>query len=860
MPEANEPYIFKCRLLDRALHFDFLRLRCGTEARFHQAVSKLQVDRTAERPRTFMAMSEWDAVVLLPSRELYPRVLNTFYENPEVDATIAGTSGYFGYLWNHNINNGLDDKLNEFQRSGLAFVISLRFEDWVRRELGLGAEILFCNFLESELRHKNGLSAVVAHTLGWNDIVLVLHALTQQERLLEMQSRIRLLTLKDLLPPKDAARFGANADAPMFAASYTHLIGGYEAVISGHKGMGKLSRKVVDATLLIRVAPPLEWAVRQKIEDLSGGRLLAKNMPTEVGHYTFSTKITSLFRDNEGRDGMQLLSDIRGYIGEQMGQLLSSYAETTTVLRFREPSKPTRKLVTAEPDPGLKKAIGEVRSLIKTLPDLLKGRGVSPMAVHRFVSVMTTLFDHLSDPIRSSVVRHLTRFLGETSKVAGLDRQDMEDLCQICEYAMTQATDGIAQFQHDANALGLTGRGGYSRLIAAIENYVDDIFGALDLFDRNFLITFGQRVGHEGSVGRFHIDVPFNVLFVPSRWYILLHEAGHIAWGKKFGWMAESLAVFDEMEREIEQEPRVGKRKRRAVRPREKNLQARADFIRTRELIRELFPNLLVYRVACGGDLAEFDRVSLRHILSRSRPGRGTRELLVAVVLHCILKMTEAGNGGRAWLSMLLTNWKDKEINEAVREATTSLARALDLPPEEALSEHTRALIKNKKRLIVSDPLRDAARESVKSVLKVLGFIARQFTNEKHLGSYVFEELDDFIKTMIHHQKNSASWREQGFAKWMIGGEVLSIAPGAEVWARLLLESRTDIKSAENKAAFMVSQLAALLSIWHRAAVSPEGDDHGAKRVLHTRLIPLDLVEKKVFTVSTTSQSRRRGG
>jgi len=803
-----------------------------------------------------MAMSEWDAVVILPSRQLYPRILNTFYEDPTVDATIAGAAGYFGYLWKHRINESLDDKLNEFQSNGLAFVISLRFDEWVRRELGLGAEILFCNFLADALKKKSGLNALVAHTLGWNDVVLILHATTHQERLLEFQSRIRLLTLKELFPPnaKELVLFGKNIDAPLFAASYTHLIGGYEAVIRNNTGMGRLSRRVDDATLLVRVAPHLEWKVRQEVQRLSKGKLRAEAMPTEVGHYTFSTNVTSLFQKSDGRQGMQLLADIRTFIGEQSGTLSNSYAETTTVLRFREP-RPTHKIVPPKPDRTLKKSIREIRSLIKTLPELLKGRGVSPMTVHRFVAVMTTLSDHLSDPIRSSVVRHLTRFLVETSKVENVDRQDMEDLCQICEFAMTQATDGIAQYQHDANALGLSGRGGYSRLITAIENYVDDIFASLNLFDRNFLITFGLRVGHEGSVGRFHIDIPFNVLFVPSRWYILLHEAGHIAWGKKFGWMSESLAVFDEMEREIEGEPRRPRARRRGTRA--ENLQDPADFIRTRELIRELFPNLLVYRVACGGDLAEFDRVSLRHILSRSRPGRGTRELLVAVVLHCILRMTQARVGGRKWLTTLLTKWKDKEIQHGVQEAITELARALDLPQEESLTEHTRALVKNKKRLLVSDPFRDAATEAVQSVLKVLGFVARQLTNDKHLGSHVYRKLDECIQLMIHNQKNCATWHDQGFAEWLIGGEILALSPGAEVWARLLLDSRSEIKAAENKAAFMVTQLAALLSMWHRAVVTAGNDDKAATRVLRDRLIPLGLVEPKSFTASRNSRRAR---
>jgi hypothetical protein len=565
MTDPSTPYTFRYRLLNRALHFDFLRLRCGTEAAFHQAVVKMH-PAPEGRPRTFVAMSEWDAVVILPAKELYPDVLNRFYDDFTIDSTIAGTAGYFAYLWAHELNSNLDDKLNRFQSSGLGLIISLRFEDWVRREFGLAAEMLFCEYLHTRLEELNGhdrtplderpFSAIVAHTLGWNDIVGVLHATEDRHVLLQLQSEIRLLTLEQILPPgTDLAQYGDYTGIPLFAASYTHLIGGYDALIRGDLALGTLADKVSAARLLVRVAPALESAVRNEIQRISGGKVLAADMPTEMGHYTFSADITLLVRDGAGgKAAMQLLSEIRAFIGarsrdDESKELFNSYAETTTVFRFRY-SSPNRSLRMARSNEELRKAIADVRTLMENLPEQLRGRR-SPMMAHRFGTVLTTLLDHLSDPIRSSVVRHIKRFLVETANLTDLDRQDMEDLCQIAEYAMTQATDGLAQFQHDANALGLTGRGGYSRLITAIESYVDDLNVSFKIVGKDVLITFGLRLGHAGSVTPFHIDIPFNVLFVPSRWYILVHEVGHIAWMRTFGWMPESLAMFEELEREI---------------------------------------------------------------------------------------------------------------------------------------------------------------------------------------------------------------------------------------------------------------------------------------------------------------------
>jgi hypothetical protein len=845
MTEPAVPYAFKRTLLGRALHFDFLRLRCGTETAFHDAVRELP-SSPAQRPYTFAALSEWDALMILPTTELYPEVLNKFYDDYRIDSTIAGTSGYFAYLWDHELNRELDAKLSRFQDSGLAFVISLRFEDWVRRKLGLGAELLFCEYLQGRLR-DTALDAIVAHTLGWNDVVIVLHASEDEAMLLTLQSEIRLLTMDRLMPDFAGPD---EATSPVFAASYTTVIAGYAALADGRSTLGALAKEVVAATLLVRVASCLEWKVRRKVQQLSGNRIKAADMPTELGHYSFSADISPLIEDGHGgRKALRLLLNTRKFIGaaadesnhggDDRDALFNSYAETTTILRFRDPSDSRKKMSAVFADDQLREQIAHVKEMMARLPEDLRADRGSPMTAHRFGTVLTTLLDHLADPIRSSVVRHITGFVVETTKLTDLDRQAKEDLCQISEYAMAQATDGIAQFQHDANALGLTGRGGYSRLISAVENYVDDILVAPFGVDEKHLITFGLRLGHAGSTAPFHIDIPFNVLFVPSRWYILLHEVGHIVWFNRFGWMAESLAVYDEMEAEFRVRDHTPKKETRM------DLDTAAEFIRTREIIRELFPSLLVFFITCNGNIEEFDRLSLRHLLSRSRAGRGTRELLMGVVLSTLLRLASDSRKKRgSWLARSLERHPKKLVENAVNDAIESISRTLDLPPDKGWRNHVKNTVKNKAALLSSKPFRASVNAAVHSVTRVLGFLAKTLASPEHLGHSLLADLQSSIDEMIADQQIVSTWPERGFDEWISGGVVFAVAPGAHVWANLLHESQNRTRRVHDQAPGMINELAALLSIWHRAAVSV-GDDRGAVRVLRQYLVPLDLAAPK---------------
>jgi hypothetical protein len=102
---------------------------------------------------------------------------------------------------------------------------------------------------------------------------------------------------------------------------------------------------------------------------------------------------------------------------------------------------------------------------------------------------------------------------------------------------------------------------------------------------------------------------------------------------------------------------------------------------------------------------------------------------------------------------------------------------------------------------------------------------------------------------MITDQETAAEWAAEGFAEWIARGEVLAVSPGAHVWGKLLLASERDIRCSGEKSAFMVSQLSALLSIWHRAVTSVgKAKDEASVRVLNEHLYPLKLATLKVFS------------
>src|SRR6185436_12025790 len=473
-------------LAEQAVHIDFLRLRCGSEQTFQQGIRDI---RKAEPVHTFIAFSEWDAVVVVPSQELYPHTLTAIYADAKVASSVSGTSGYFAYLWQHPINENWRDRLVGFEASGPTILTSLRFSDWFRRDVGLGAELLFCNYLRDllETDRFRGVSAIAAHSLGWNDVILFTHAESEEGRLTDLLAAVRLTTLRNCVADraKDCG-FSAGGDSQIFAASYTHLLGGFDGYLKRELSLGGLAPLIESARLLVRVAPPHERELRKFMDEWRTEANVSV-VPSEMGHYSLSMDISEFTRSDGGRRAIAFVADTRNVIGglrreHDTKHEPDTYAETTTIFRFLEPDQKHAEPPAVPIPEELRREIETVERVMGELPHLLHQLGASPMTSHRFVSVLLTLLDHLSDPVRSSVVRHLSRFAKTIPDlVRELDPDGIDDLCHVLEYAVGQAIDGIAQFQHDANALGLSGRGGYSRLIVTVEWYIRSTFARLGI-------------------------------------------------------------------------------------------------------------------------------------------------------------------------------------------------------------------------------------------------------------------------------------------------------------------------------------------------------------------------------------------
>jgi hypothetical protein len=849
----NPLQVLQHPLSDHAVHVDFIRLRCGSEARFARGIAAV-LERSDDPIHTFIAFSEWDAVIVVPCSELYPRTLTAIYANANVAASVSGTSGYFAYLWEHPVNHLWREQLTHAARSGPSVLMSLRFADWFRRDLGLGTEILFCNYLQ-KLAEESGVNVVVAHSLGWNDVVLLIHTDRAEENLTKVLAKVRLTTLRDCVG-YDAARtlgFSESPEAQIFAASYSHLLGGFGRYRLNRLSLGNLTSQIESARILIRVAPPHERGVRTFMAGRSK-KIGVKIVPSEMGHYSLSIDISAITAKatDGGRKAIAFIAETRRVIGRLSRSTPDSYAETTTILRFEEPRGAQPSVPAPRMPKELRTEIQAVEDVMRDLPHRLRQRGISSMTSHRFVSVLTTLLDHLSDPVRNSVVRHLSRFAQAIpALVAELDADGIEDLCHVLEYAVGQAIDGIAQFQHDANALGLSGRGGYSRMIVAVEWYIRATFARLGIEARLPLITFGLRSGNAGSTGRYQIDIPFNVLFVPSRWHILLHEIGHMAWIEMFGWMMDSLAIYRAMEKEVRvdvarylrnKHPKMSRAKAREI----AKEQFHVEFLRTREIVRELFPSYLIFALPCNGDIEQFDALAFRRMLSLGHPSSLTRELLLRVVMHCLLVIMrdEMKPGGAAdpkksrTAARLARRWwaiwdrlKKQNHGKAVREAIESIGETMTRVSAEASGRQAKL---GQKMQILNSPLfKASAIEAVDSVIQLLALRARHFEqiDREHISPELFGKLLQRISDAHEQQSHPAyeAWIGAAFAEWLHEGEVLTRHRDSFIWSRLLLGSRDDLLKG-SRSEFMRSQLSVLLSIWHDAATelyeSREKIDH----------------------------------
>ncbi|HXA17075.1 MAG TPA: hypothetical protein VN380_08795 [Thermoanaerobaculia bacterium] len=897
------------QLSSQAVHIDFLRLRCGSEKTFLRGIRAVREAETSDPIHPFIAFSEWDALIVVPCSQLYPPTLTDVYSNPDVAASVSGTSGYFAYLWNHDVNKHWQETLAVLAKSGPTILMSLRFADWFRQDVGLGGEILFCNRITEILGKAPDVRAIVAHSLGWNDVMLLVHARKDTAQLIGLLKDIRLMTLADCIGGREDLRFSQTLNTQIFAASYSHLLGGLEGYVENRLSFGSLSRKIDSARLLIRVAPPHEQDVRAFMQEQTK-QIGADVVDSEMGHYSLSIDMSDIVAARGGEEVIRFIAATREYIGGLGDHRPDSYAETTSIFRFVEKGLDTR--TTFHPAaPDVKKDIKSVEKLLQTVPHLMRERGASSMTSHRFISALTTLLDHLFDPVRSSVVRHLSRFAATIpNRIRELNLDGIDDLCHVLEYAIGQAIDGIGQFQHDANALGLSGRGGYSRLIVAVDWYIRSALIGLGMYTELPLITFGLRTGNAGSTGRYQIDIPFNVLFVPSRWQIILHEIGHLAWIHAFGWMMESLAIYSAMEKEIpieiRRQIRKGTKLRDALRKNPKE-QVQVEFLRVRELVRELFPSYLMFALPCAGNIEEYDEFALRPMVMASHSSSLSRDLLLRVVTHCLLeimqdaldKNTQARTARRAadlaaaalesdpvkreaaenaaaenaaaeraatWWRIWkdLMNESEKAAVARVDDAAASIhdtllridreSRVLDTRRQLRRESDSRRSARLKPNLAAtmhilhSDTFKHAVREALHSVIMVLTLRGKLFqkTDPEHIGPRQFGMLLDKIDAARHVETDADYdlWLGRPFAEWLSAGEVLTRHREAFDWSRLLLGSREQLLQGD-RSAFMRAQLSVLLSMWHDATT----EDHRGYEELDDILLKLGVARTMEPTV-----------
>src|ERR1043165_6421396 len=99
---------FAHRLEQRALHIDYLRIRCGRERTFEQRIM-----HDHKQAGAHIAFSEWDVVLFVPATQLDPPNLTAIYSDRIIADTIAGCTGYFNYLWKHDINKNWELRLLE---------------------------------------------------------------------------------------------------------------------------------------------------------------------------------------------------------------------------------------------------------------------------------------------------------------------------------------------------------------------------------------------------------------------------------------------------------------------------------------------------------------------------------------------------------------------------------------------------------------------------------------------------------------------------------------------------------------------------------------------------------------------------
>jgi hypothetical protein len=867
---------FSHRLEQCALHIDYLRLRCGRERTFEQRIMQAHPEAGAH-----IAFSEWDVVLFVPSTELYPSSLTAVYSDRVIADTIAGCTGYFNYLWQHDINKDWQSRLLEREPT-IALLVSLRFTDRFRSMFGIGAELLFCDFLYKTIGHGGlaGVKAVVAHSVGWNDATVVLKAESPHEkRLVAALTAIRYATERQVVPD-------SNTEAGVIAATYSHVIGNLRAYSDQKLTFGSFREAVKAARLLIRVNPDMEVGMRKTLGNLvrqhHGG---ADVIGSELGHYNFSADISGAFQSD--LDPVQIIQGFRVAIREYMEQHERrdemSFPETTTEITFKEPKVEKKKVGR---DTGARSSASpSVASLYTTMiQDFLNKElkslddRASPMTRHRLAILLVTVLTYLDDPVRGSVVGHLCRFLKANLKEAltRSDRASKDDLCHVLEYALHQATDGLNQFQHDANSLGLSGRGGYNRLIHAVEEFIRQI---TNHFDKQLtpLITFGLRPSGDESILNYWLDVPFSTAFNTERWHVVLHDLARLCWLKTFEWRLESYDVWQVASRSVSPlppQPRATHESRRSQRAQEEQ---RRLVLLGRDVLGEVFPSYALLHLVAAGKLEVLDDLMIaREFMTRSHPLL-IDKVVSQVVLHVLLdlhehdpvvrmstqrRQTKSRRRHASFVRAAFDWWDrwidlsdafrhpselDRRLGAAVTRATSSLSRSLILAKRRFRERDVAGTLTATAQLIKTQTFKEPARRNVKGIIDLLALLGKGYA-KRHRQS--FEAFDPSVVAFGQMLKAIQQMREaahvpknemETYRHAIEEGTVYALGPQASSVASFLAATENH---GENKAyeRLMIGSLSSILSLWH-SAVTRLGGIQSA--ILLRRLEKLGVVDAK---------------
>jgi len=843
---------FKYPLHKTALHIDYLRLRCGREAQFSERIDK------ESHVGAYIAFSEWDVVLFIPTEELYPENLIGIYSNPTLTSAIAGSAGYFSYVWDHPVNHGWEATLlapaGPSSRAHMAMLMSLRFTDRFRLNFGLGTELLFCDFLQRTLEEFSGVTAVVAHSLGWNDTTIMLKADEgREDELLQVLTRIRYCRESQCLRQPAPAE-----DLCVIAATYSHLLGDLHLYVRENLSFGALAtpKFVTRARMLVRVSPTVEKDLRETLRKTFKKVKLVPATGTEFGHYNFSADLTDAFHKG-GPNAVKIIQGFRRKIERFMRRHKidsTSFSETTTEITLNEditgaPSAPRL----AEQSPLRKRYLKRIQKLSKNTPTELEHHA-SKMTRHRLAILLGTIATYLEDPVRCSVVGHICRFLDVEFEdvLQKADRAGQEDLCHILEYALHQATDGLSQFQHDANSLGLSGRGGYSRLIQAVEHYLLQLLSSLDL-PLIPLLTFGLRPSHEGATQDYWIDIPFSTAFRPSRWYIVFHEVAHMCWSHIFEWRLDSFQSWNEITSGDEE----------ITKSLDKPKLQRKEFMQAREILDELFPNYLMLHVVTTGDLDRLAELMIaRELLTRLRPVL-IRSLLQRMIFHVLLELhdeerqklsvaerrrfrsaVELKGHEKESIKVSYRWWKawsdlDRKVNgdalqrkriehrvaSSLESAATNLRRLVHKLVRDERFAHRDSLYgaDNIAALISDVTFKEDAQRIVRTTLRILALRHEDYAErqrksfDKHDPSaaefgYVLAKIDTMRATASDRVRQ---WTSYG--TMIEDGWVLANGSGETSLSRLLSDDKIASTRSNLKGAVLMSSLSATLSLWHNA-------------------------------------------